>query len=319
MTEESIELEDRVLGAVFGHLVGDAFGVPYEFQCSEDLPDVLDWRGWGTHNQPPGTWSDDGALMLCLLASLHEKGRLDPVDVGHRFIAWLDDGYMAAGGIVFDVGGTTRDAIANLQSGVQALDAGPKTERDNGNGSLMRVLPLALWAHHLPVGEFIPIMQACSRITHGHSCSQVCCAIYGLLIRHLLSNDEIGSAWDTAIGAARNYYQGAGISDCLNELDRVQKHETCSGSGFVVDCLRSAWQAVIEARDFSSAIRAAVRFGNDTDTTAAVAGGLAGAIWGINAIPESWREGLRLDHGQRSLINAFANMRSTKSQVGHRR
>jgi len=309
-------MRDRTADAIYGHLVGDAFGVPYEFRAPDQLPEGLDWGARGTHNQPPGTWSDDGALMLCLLASLHDRSGFDPADVGRRFVAWEDEGYMAAAGLVFDVGDTTRRAIERLRRGVPPLEAGPATENDNGNGGLMRILPLAMWARAEPLGRFVRLMHDGSRLTHGHPCSQVCCAVYGLLVRHLAHGGDRATAWETALTTAEHEYQrnAAFGESFLRETERIRGFAPCAGSGFVVDCLCSAWEAVRDTPNFADAVRRAVRFGNDTDTTAAVAGSLAGVIFGLDAIPRAWRDSLRLSGDQRKLIAAFSDSVAARGQ-----
>src|SRR5687767_15859369 len=129
---------ELVRGAVYGHLVGDAIGVPYEFGHHIE---TVELRGHGTHNQRPGTWSDDGALMLALLDSLVSVG-FDPEDQGRRALAWWDErAYTPDGDGAFDIGSATSTALHRLRAGVPAIDAGGTEERDQGNGSLMRILP----------------------------------------------------------------------------------------------------------------------------------------------------------------------------------
>src|SRR5690606_9836749 len=140
---------DRIEGGLVGLLVGDALGVPYEFHEPEQLPPIEAiemeppehfYRAHAT--VPPGTWSDDGAQALCLLASLLDCGRFEVEDFGQRLLDWYEHGYLAVSGVVFDIGMTTARALQALKAGVPAAIAGPSSDRDNGNGSLMRVLPL---------------------------------------------------------------------------------------------------------------------------------------------------------------------------------
>ncbi|MEW6249216.1 MAG: ADP-ribosylglycohydrolase family protein [Planctomycetota bacterium] len=303
-------MRERILGAIYGHLVGDAFGVPYEFEAAADLPAELKWRGFGTHHQPPGTWSDDGALMLCLLASLHECGRFDPADAGRRFVRWRDAGYLAAGGVVFDVGITTGDALNRLRAGVPPLEAGAADEAAGSNGSLMRILPLPLWARHEPPARLVAICHDGSRLTHGHTCPQVCCAVYGLLVQRLLTEHTTpADAWGAALATAEAEYcrNPAWGNNFAREVALIRQFRRFTGGGFVVDCLCSAWAAVRRADDYADAVRQAVRFGNDTDTTAAVAGSLAGLIFGVDGIPADWLSELRLTDDQGRLIAEFAD------------
>ncbi|HEY0095813.1 MAG TPA: ADP-ribosylglycohydrolase family protein, partial [Archangium sp.] len=143
--------QERIEGGLYGLLIGDALGVPYEFHPPAQLPGLplIEFEpppGFSRAHAgvPPGTWSDDGAHALCLLASLLYRGTLDAEDLGRRLVNWYELGYMAVDYEVFDVGIQTREALANVRAGVPALEAGPSGERENGNGSLMRVLPLAL-------------------------------------------------------------------------------------------------------------------------------------------------------------------------------
>ena len=139
-----MELSRRLAGAVWGHLIGDAVGVPYEFKAPEQIS-AVELTGGGSHGQPAGTWSDDGALMLALLDSLLSVG-FDPQDQGRRALAWLvSRAYTPDGDQLFDVGMTTRTSLGRFAQGTPAVDAGGRGERDNGNGSLMRILPVALF------------------------------------------------------------------------------------------------------------------------------------------------------------------------------
>jgi len=288
---------ERIAGGLWGLLVGDALGVPYEFHQPQDLPplDALEMTPPPTFQRahasvPPGTWSDDGAQALALLASLLECRALDLADLGRRFVAWYETGYLAVDHTVFDVGVQTAQAIRALLSGVPAQAAGPNHEHANGNGSLMRVLPLALW-HQGSDAELVRDAHAQSQITHGHLRAQVCCALYCLWARRL--PDAAPDAWARAVAALRAIY-GAG-SPAYAELEwqvRPDDPPEGRGSGYVVDCLRSA-RLALQAPTYADVVKAAVALGYDTDTTACVAGGLAGIRDGVGAIPERWLRQLR--------------------------
>jgi len=285
---------DTISNAVLGLLIGDALGVPYEFHPPEALPPPE-----SIEMEPPagfsrahpsvlvGTWSDDGAQALCLLASLLHCGRLDVEDFGRRMVDWLDHGYCAVDGVVFDVGFTTSRALSVIRGGAPAATAGPTGERDNGNGALMRVLPLALW-HRGDDRALVDDAMAQSRVTHGHLRSQLCCAVYCLWARRVAAGHP--AAWDDAKVALR---RAVGDTPEVNEeldgpvgLDRAPGG---GGTGYVVDCLHSA-RGALEAGDFEAVARAAVALGHDTDTTAAVACGIAGLT---RPIPERWIHALR--------------------------
>lgn len=287
----------RLEGGLLGLLVGDAVGVPYEFHLPDALPpvdaiDLIPPPGFARAHArvPPGTWSDDGAHALCLLASLLHCGRLDPDDLGRRLVNWQDWGYLAVDGEVFDVGVQTSRALQALRTGTPALDAGPAGEHDNGNGSLMRVLPLALW-HRGSDDELARDAALQSRVTHGHLRAQLCCALYCLWVRRTL--DGARDPWRDAVDALRTRH--ADGTPARAELEwslRPDDPPDGRGSGYVVDTLRSA-RLALGAGDYERVVRAAIALGRDTDTTAAVAGGVAGVRDGVDAIPARWRDALR--------------------------
>jgi ADP-ribosylglycohydrolase len=290
-------LEQRVSGGIWGLLVGDALGVPYEFHDAADLPPLaeIEFRPPEEFRRSyagikPGTWSDDGAQALCLLASLLQQERLDPEDLGRRLRNWLERGYMAVGEEVFDVGIQTGYAIDALRRGTPAIDAGGTDAFSNGNGSLMRVLPLAIW-HRGTDDELVTDAHLQSRVTHAHPRSQVCCALYCLWARNAMRDSR--DPWQSAVASLRAIYADDAVrSSELEQHVRPDDLEPVSGSGYVVDCLRSARWAVAQG-DYEQAVKAAVALGNDTDTTACVTGGVAGLRDGLDAIPERWRTELR--------------------------
>jgi ADP-ribosylglycohydrolase len=280
----------RLRGGVWGHLVGDAVGVPYEFRPPID-PRSVRFGATGTHGQPPGTWSDDGALMLALLDSLLEAG-FDPEDQGRRIVAWYRRGaYTPDGDGVFDVGNTTRSAIAALEVGVPAEQAGGTDDWSNGNGSLMRILPVALVHQRDPDAQLADMAHRASMVTHGTPEAQVTCALYCLVAKRLLAGDAKAHALTEAQGSLRDVY--AGDPTRLAALDRVEEYAERGGRGSVWDSFWSAWDAFEGADTYRATIERAVAYGHDTDTTAAIAGGLAGIYWGLDAIPPECLAGMR--------------------------
>ena len=193
-------------------------------------------------------------------------------------------------GRVFDIGITTSTALANVRAGVPALDAGPTAEHALGNGSLMRALPLALW-HRGTDAELAADAAAQSRVTHGHPRAQVCCALFCLWARRIL--DDTPDPWGEAVAALRALYPNGSAERAELEVNvRPDDAPHGLGRGYVVDSLRSA-RMVQRAGDYAAVVRAAVALGHDTDTTACVAGGIAGLREGVTEIPARWREGLR--------------------------
>ena len=298
-------LASRLVGGVWGHLVGDAAGVPYEFTPPDRVGDVVFGKDGGPWRQPPGTWSDDGALMLALLDSLL-TGRFDPDDQGSRALAWADGtAYTPDGDGRFDIGGTTSAAMAALRRGVRAVDAGPTDEHAAGNGSLMRILPLALVeraprtdardpARRVSDDRLVRDAHAASRVTHGNLLCQAACALYALVVRRLLAGDAPAAALGAARRKLRDLYgRDRALDGHLAALDAIEAWQERSGRGFVVDSFWSAWDAFAGAGSYEETIVRAIRYGNDTDTTAAIAGGLAGVHWGWQSIPFAWRRAMR--------------------------
>jgi ADP-ribosylglycohydrolase len=287
----------RLAGGLYGLLVGDALGVPYEFHAPAEIPprqsiDMNPPAGFARAHRgtPPGTWSDDGAQALALLASLLDVDGFDPHDFGARLVAWLDQGHYTPDRRVFDCGGQTGRALDALRRGAAPLDAGPAHESDNGNGSLMRVLPLALW-HRGDEAELVELAHAQSRLTHGHLRAQVCCALYCLWARALLEGQAAG--WDEAAAVLGRLYRSEPAH--LSELEFVTRPEhgrRIRSGGYVLTTLWAA-RAVLEEDSYEAVLRAAIALGEDTDTLACVAGGLAGIRHGIEAIPGHWLAALR--------------------------
>lgn len=291
--------QDQIKGAIYGLLIGDAVGVPYEFNLPEQLPpyDQIDMimpiNFQKTYPKIPfGTWSDDGAQALCLLDSLLYKNKLDPEDFMSRMCNWYQHGYMAVDFEVFDVGIQTAESIRKYLLGTPLNQVAKDDEQANGNGSLMRVLPLAIW--HIGSDEqLIQDAYAQSHVTHAHLRAKVCCALYCLWARSILNGFNIESAWNDAVAKLRNYFQDK--PENLEQLEfyiRPDELEKGHGSGYVVDCLKSARYA-LQQPTYQDVIKTAIALGRDTDTTACVAGGIAGLYYGFDAIPQTWVEQLR--------------------------
>lgn len=288
---------ERVSGGLWGLLIGDALGVPYEFAPAKRIPErkriemdppVEFLRShWGVK---PGTWSDDGAQALCLLATLLERGEVDPHDLMDRIARWYRDGYFAVDRNVFDVGLQTTQSITAFLRGVPAISTGRSDEMGNGNGSLMRVMPLALW-HTGSDEDLVAQARLQSRPTHAHARSELSCALVCLWARRLMANSV--DAWMEAVEIVEGLVPPG--SPDRHELDtavRPREELPAKGSGYVVDTLHSVRLAMRE-RTFEDVVRAAVALGNDTDTTACVAGGVAGVKFGIQGIPRRWHKILR--------------------------
>ena len=285
---------ERIAGGLLGRLVGDALGVPYEFFPPQRLPPVeaIEMQSPAGFPRahagvPPGTWSDDGAQALVLLDSLLANDGLDLAHFAEGLTRWLHDGFHAVDGVVFDVGIQTNTAIRRLRDGVSPERSGPARERENGNGALMRALPLVLW-HRGEDADLVRLAMRQGLPTHGHLRSQLCCAMYCLWARRVLDRDPM--PWQQAEATLR-----ALLGDAVDvgELNLVLQPREPKGTGYVLDTLWSARAAFETTASYAECVRQAVAFGHDTDTTACVAGGVAGLEYGVDGIPTPWRRALR--------------------------
>ena len=287
---------ERIEGGIWGLLVGDALGVPFEFCHHASLPDItiLDYElpfGYAKSHAhvPVGTWSDDGAQSLCLLLSLVDKNRLDLEDFAASLIRWYDHGFMAVDGFAFDVGNQTCEALNRIKAGVSPYESGLSGSFNNGNGSLMRCLPLSL-IHNGSDEELIELAHMQSLVTHAHKRSLVCCALYCLWARYELQQRP--ESWNDAVEKLRNYYQSDPLF--MSEFEQVINYNTdkCHGGSYVVDTLHSVRIACMEP-SFEEIIKRAIHFGNDTDTVASLAGGIGGIRHKMHGIPYRWKSRLR--------------------------
>lgn len=290
-------LEYPVKSALFGLAVGDALGVPVEFVGRSWLKrfPVDDMRGYGTHDQPPGTWSDDSALSFCLAESL--CGGYDLHDVAEQFMAWCFGQKWTPHGEVFDIGNATLSAIERLRNrDLPPQLAGGIDEGSNGNGSLMRILPLVFIVHNKPVDERYAAISDVSSITHGHFRSVFSCFVYLEVARQLLWGKHIEEAYSEGTAVARQYAEEREFNRReLSYFSRIlqgripEVHEdNIFSSGYVVHTLEASLWSLLTTTSYSEAVLRAVNLGEDTDTSGAVTGGLAGLAYGLDNIPGGW-------------------------------
>jgi ADP-ribosylglycohydrolase len=298
--------------ALLGLAVGDALGVPVEFisRAARRADPVTGLRGYGTHHQPPGTWSDDSSLTFCLAETLARPNGLadapDLADFGRRAANWLDNGYWTAHNQRFDVGGATRAAIQSLKAGVAPSQAGPRSEFDNGNGALMRILPLVFhqtWqAENLDLNAAWALTEAVASVTHGHPRSTLGCFLYLLVARGLVSGlapaeayaqmQTLANDWLHKQAKGPVFYEWPKYGAVLDGSLPAQAEADINSSGYVVHTLEAALWCLLTHDTYAATVLAAVNLGDDTDTTGAVAGGLAGLAYGEAGIPAEWLAGL---------------------------
>lgn len=293
MNPEPPSPQNRLLGGLYGSLLGDALGVPVEFAGRETRrrDPVTGMRGYGTHGQPAGTWSDDGALLLCSVESLATAG-FDTRDMASRFVRWHREGHWSAHGCVFDIGIATASALRRVHDGVPAEEAGGRGEHSNGNGSLMRILPLALAFPDLDAEVLAGRVSRASAITHGHPRSQMACVFYCLLARELAKGQNASDALATARDRFSGLYNGkaewAAFSGVIDPDLSSWQESRISGSGYVMDTLTASIWCLLTTATFRDCVLKAVNLGEDTDTTGCVAGGLAGLLYGFENLPGEW-------------------------------
>jgi ADP-ribosyl-[dinitrogen reductase] hydrolase len=296
-TNPSLTPQQRLLGGLYGALVGDALGVPVEFcrQSQLDRDPVRSMRADGVWNQPAGTWSDDGSLLLCAVDSLHNG--FDVAKMGASFVGWMRNADWSAHGRVFDIGAATHDALNRIEAGYPAAMAGGADVDTNGNGSLMRILPVALRHAGSTPAALAELAMRASAITHAHPRSRLACAMYWLLAQRLLAGDPLLVADVRASSAFLRVLENF-PSECthfqrvLSDWPAKAPRQEVRSGGYVIETLEAAFWCLHQHADFASTVLAAVNLGHDTDTTGCVTGGLAGLLYGIESIPPDWLDAL---------------------------
>ncbi|MEC4982734.1 MAG: ADP-ribosylglycohydrolase family protein [Oscillatoria sp. PMC 1068.18] len=290
----------QVISGLMGVCVADALGVPVEFIPRRELWEnpVVEMRGYGTYNQPPGTWSDDSSLTFCLAEAMCEG--VSPATellarTADNFCRWYESGFWTPHGVVFDIGNATARAIRRLQAGVSPTEAGGTEEGSNGNGSLMRILPLAFAYELLEFGDLIELAHQVSCLTHAHRRSQISCSIYLSIAVCLLQGRQPNSAYLEGIEKVASIYTQPPYATEKHHFQRVLTGniptlsiEEIHSSGYVVDSLEAALWCFLNSTSYSEAVLKAVNLGEDTDTTAAITGGLAGIYYGRENLPFDW-------------------------------
>lgn len=302
--------KNRYMDAVLGFVVGDALGVPAEFKSRETLriKPVTDMTGYGTHNQPAGTWSDDSSMTIATMEWLSEMGNTDPdyTLLMDKFSNWMMNGDYTPYGHTFDYGISTRRAVKNYNHGMEPLQCGGQTEYDNGNGSLMRILPAALRKSRELAGENVEsadFIFDVSAVTHVHLRSKIGCLIYSKIIADLLysQGEAKFDALKRSLSICKKYLENIEDEQIAYEIGkygrlwdleafRNLKENDIQSSGYVVDTLEAAIWCFLNTENYKDCVLKTVNLGEDTDTVGAVAGGLAGLYYGLEDIPEAWIE-----------------------------
>jgi len=286
----------KVKAALFGVAVGDALGVPVEFRSRQEVSEnpVKDMIGYGTYNLPAGTWSDDSSLTFCLAEALTQDFDLNTI--GQNFVKWYRNNFWTARGNVFDIGIATRQAITRLERGDQTEFAGSSDEFSNGNGSLMRILPLLFYLLDKPIDERFNLTKQVSAITHGHIRSAISCFYYLEFARQILEGKDKFDIYknlqseisDYLIKTSINLTEVALFDNLLKDNIGEFHEDKINSSGYVLHTLEASIWCLLKTDNYNDAVLRAVNLGRDTDTTGAVTGGLAGLFYGIDNIPINW-------------------------------
>ena len=299
------------LNGVMGVVVGDALGCPVQFESREEVSghQVTGMRGYGTFNLPEGSWTDDSSLTLALLESISSKKGIDPDDIMNNFVKWLDDGEFTPYGYSYDIGQSTFRAITSYKSSGKWRTCGCSEEWNNGNGSLMRILPACIYCSDmLNSGEYteqnaVEIIHAVGSLTHAHIRANIGCGLYFFMTDQILTGEgTLQDRLQAGLDRGFAFYESSRTDKaelCLyNRLKdlgafTVTPEEQVKSSGYVIDTLEAAAWSLINTNSFSQALLKAVNLGNDTDSVAAVAGGLAGLYYGYGQIPEAWLSAIK--------------------------
>jgi len=301
---------------LLGLAVADALGVPVEFESRRTLQKnpvvgMLEGGSWG---QPAGTWSDDTSMTIAAMESISRLGRIDYVDIMENFLNWYLHDSFTATGERFDIGNTTRSALVRYSRKIlPANKCGATDENSNGNGSLMRILPATIYLFATRgkiAADELEIIHEFSALTHGHIISKISCGIYSLVAAQLLNGKNFFDAFAIGIDDAKKFYCADAAFDnfarLCDENFAALPEEKISSSGYVLHTLEAALWCLLNTDDYKSLALKAVNLGGDTDTVGAVAGGLAGILYGAQSIPADWLETLKRRDYLEKICDDFA-------------
>lgn len=292
------QYDNKFFGGLFGFCVGDALGVPVEFSTRNErkIDPVKEMRAYGTYDQPFGTWSDDTSLTLCLIESINNDYSIQRV--ADNFIKYYRYGYLTPYCEVFDIGNATKNAIDKMIYGINPVECVGKAEQDNGNGSLMRVLPLAHYVKNMPPIKQIRIIEETSSLTHSHKRSKFACIFYVEFVINLFNGNKKDEAYKNAIDFINKYCMET-YCDEIGNYKRILNgtiaschEEEIKSSGYVIDTIEAALWSFLTTDNYNEAVLKAINLGGDTDTIAAITGGMAGTYYGFSSIPDNWVQNL---------------------------
>lgn len=321
-------LKGKIRNALYGAAVADALGVPVEFFWRDDLKKnpVVDMRGFGSYDQPKGTWSDDTSMTLCLAESIARLGEIDYKDIMENFLLWYNEDDFLPGDELFDIGYTCESAIENYMKGKPPLLCGLTDEDNNGNGSLMRISPLPFFLSakfcienaNTMSDEVFSVIHGVSSLTHAHPISLIGCDIYCALMIEIIAKGRLKkeSLLKNAVDSVKAFVEKHDeYANALSKYKRLKKADFAktdendiNTSGYIVDTLEAALWCFLTTESYRECVLKAVNLGRDTDTVACVAGSIAGLYY--ENVPDEWVNTLR----NRKLIDEIAESFSAKCE-----
>lgn len=281
-------LSERSRGCLLGLACGDAVGTAVEFRSRGSFAPVTDMVGGGPFSLAAGQWTDDTSMALCLAESLLSKGGFDANDQMGRYLNWWQWGYLSSTGDCFDIGMTVRDALAAFQQTGNAF-SGPTDPQTAGNGSLMRLAPVALF-YYPSESDVLKFCAQSSRTTHGAPEAVECCELLGLALAQALAGGTKASLRNLHSIEARE----PKVAALAHGVYLGKSRDEITGSGYCIASLEAALWCFHHTETFEAAVLAAANLGDDADTTAAMVGQLAGAHYGVGSIPAHWLDRLHM-------------------------
>ena len=299
------------LNGIMGVVVGDALGCPVQFESREEVArhPVTGMRGYGTFNLPEGSWTDDSSLTIALLESIRRVGEIDLGDIMENFMKWLYDGEFTPYGESYDIGRGTMQAINRYKKNRKAKKCGGDEEWNNGNGSLMRIMPACLYCSVMESSgmysdrDAIDVIHSVGGLTHAHIRSNIACGLYFFMAKYILFREgslqeRIQEGLTQGFAFYKSYLadkENLHYYDRLKDLEAFKSlpADKIKSTGYVVDALEAAVWSLITTDSFDQALLKAVNLGDDTDTVGAIAGGLAGLYYGYDSIPEDWLSAIK--------------------------
>ena len=299
------------LNGIMGVVVGDALGCPVQFESRDEVArhPVTGMRGYGTFNLPEGSWTDDSSLTIALLESIRRVGEIDLGDIMENFMKWLYDGEFTPYGESYDIGRGTMQAINRYRKNRNAKNCGGDEEWNNGNGSLMRIMPACLYCSVMESSgmysdrDAIDAIHSVGGLTHAHIRSNIACGLYLFMAKYILFREgSLQERIQEGLTQGFAFYESyLADKENLHYYDRLKDLEAfkslpadkIKSTGYVVDALEAAVWSLITTDRFDQALLKAVNLGDDTDTVGAIAGGLAGLYYGYDSIPEEWLSAIK--------------------------